>query len=66
MCTQTERAILDVAPEVIVLADHSKCGRVDMAFVAPLKTIDIFVTDTDAPKDFVAAIESHNIRVIQA
>lgn len=66
MCTQTERAILEVAPKVIVLADHSKCGQVDMAFVAPLGAVDILVTDTDAPPDFVSALIEQGIHVIQA
>jgi DeoR/GlpR family transcriptional regulator of sugar metabolism len=66
MCTQTERAILGVAQQVILVADHSKCKRVDMAFVAPLGVIDMLVTDTEAPEDFVSALLAQGIDVLQA
>ncbi len=66
MCTQTERAILNVAQEVIIVADHTKCGRVDMAFVAPLSVIHTLVTDSEAPAEFVAALSAQGIHVIQA
>lgn len=66
MCTQTERAILGVAQQVIIVADHTKCERVDMAFVAPLSVIDMLVTDTAAPAGFVEALTAQGIDVIQA
>lgn len=66
MCTQTERAILNAAQEVIIVADHTKCKRVDMAFVAPLDAINTLVTDTRAPEDFVSALSARGINVIQA
>ncbi len=66
MCTQTERAILGVAQQVIIVADHTKCERVDMAFVAPLSVVDILVTDSNAPADFVSALTTEGIHVIQA
>lgn len=66
MCTQTERAILNVAQEVIIVADHTKCGRVDLAYVAPLSAINTLVTGTEAPPEFVAALSAQGINVIQA
>lgn len=66
MCTQTERAILEVGEQVIIVADHTKCNTVDMAFVAPLTAIHTLVTDTGAPEDFVAAVTARGIQVIQA
>jgi DeoR/GlpR family transcriptional regulator of sugar metabolism len=66
MCTQTERAILNVAQEVIIVADHTKCQRVDMAFVAPLSVINTLVTDIEAPAEFVTALTAQSIHVIQA
>ena len=66
MCTQTERSILEVGEQVIIVADHTKCNAVDMAFVAPLTAIHTLVTDTNAPDEFVAAVTARGIHVIQA
>jgi DeoR/GlpR family transcriptional regulator of sugar metabolism len=37
-----------------------------MAFVAPLSAMHTLVTDTEAPADFVDALRSRGITVIQA
>ena len=66
MCTPTERSILAVGDQVIIVADHTKCNAVDMAFVAPLSAIHTLVTDAEAPADFVSALRSRGIEVIQA
>ncbi len=66
LCTQTERASLGVGQQVILVADHSKCRRVDVAFVAPLTVIHTLVTDTDTPADFVSALSAHGIQVVTA
>lgn len=62
--TMTDRAILNIGREIIVVADHTKCGRVSAAFVAPLSAIHTLVTDAQAPPDFVAALMSRGIRVL--
>ncbi len=66
LCTQTERAILGVGQHVILVADHTKCNRVDVAFVAPLTSIHTLVTDDSTPPDFVSALTARGIRVITA
>jgi len=66
MCTPTERAILAAGDRVIIVADHTKCNAVDMAFVAPVSAIHTLVTDAEAPADFVAALMARGIDVIQA
>jgi len=60
----TDRAIMRIAREVIVVADHSKCGRVSAAFVAPLSAMHTLVTDTGTPPEFVAALTARGIRVL--
>jgi DeoR/GlpR family transcriptional regulator of sugar metabolism len=62
--TMTDRAIMRIAREVIVVADHSKCGRVSAAFVAPLSAIGTLVTDTGAPPEFVEAARAQGVRVL--
>jgi DeoR/GlpR family transcriptional regulator of sugar metabolism len=66
MCTQTERAILGVGQHVIIVADHTKCSRADVAFVAPLTVVHTLVTDTEAPSDFVSALSARGIGVVMA
>jgi len=64
--TLTDRAIMKIGREIIVLADHTKCGRVSAARVAPLNAIHTFVTDSQTPPEFVRALEQAGVRVIQA
>lgn len=62
--TMTDRAILRIGREVIVIADHTKCGVVSTAFVAPLSAIHTLVTDTSAPPGFVKAVSAQGIRLL--
>ena len=62
--TMTDRAIMRIAREVIVVADHSKCGRVSAAFVAPLSAMRTLVTDSGTPPEFVDALTAQGIRVL--
>lgn len=61
--TRTDRAILAMGAQVILVADHTKCGRVSAAFVAPVTVIDTLITDVDAPDAFVSALEAQGVRV---
>ncbi len=62
--TMTDRAIMQIAREVIVVADHSKCGRVSAAFVAPLNIMNTLVTDSGTAPEFVEALTAQGIRVL--
>jgi DeoR/GlpR family transcriptional regulator of sugar metabolism len=64
--TMTDRAILACGDEVIIVADHTKCGRVSTASVAPITIINKLVTDTKAPSDFIEALEANGVEVIRA
>ena len=61
--TMTDRAIMRIAREVIVVADHSKCGRVSAAFVAPLSAMRTLVTDSGTSPEFVGALTARGVRV---
>ncbi len=63
--TMTDRAILRAGREIIVVADHSKCGRVSTAFVAPITTVNTLVTDGQAPAEFIRQLVTLGIDVIQ-
>jgi len=62
--TMTDRAIMNAGREVIVVADHTKVNTVSLAFLAPLKSIQKFVTDQNTPQDFLSALKKKGIDVI--
>ncbi len=64
--TLTDRAIIKIGREVVVVADHTKCGVVSTAFLAPLEAIHTLVTDLSTDAEFLAAIEARGIQVVAA
>lgn len=63
--TMTDRAILRSGRSVIVVADHTKLGRVSAALVAPISAMHTLVTTSNAPKDFCATLEARGVRVVR-
>jgi len=64
--TLTDRAILGIGGQVIVVADYTKFGRVSTAFLAPLSAMHTLVTDSQAPAEFLSALEHQGIRIMVA
>jgi DeoR/GlpR family transcriptional regulator of sugar metabolism len=64
--TMTDRAILKIGREVIIVADSTKLGRTAAAFVAPISAVHTLVTDTNAPAELVNALKEKGIKVIAA
>lgn len=64
--TLTDRAILKIGREVIIVADHTKVNRVSTALLAPLDSMQTFVTDAKADKKFIIALKKQGINVIVA
>ena len=64
--TLTDRAILKIGREVVIVADYSKINRVSTALLAPLSTMHTFVTDTKADKKFIQALKKQGIQVVIA
>lgn len=62
----TDRALANVATQVIVLADHTKFGKVAPAFVFSLDRVHILVSDRDLPNETVQNLRSKNIQLILA
>jgi len=62
--TLTDRAILKIGREVIVVADYSKINRVSTVLLAPLGAMNTLVTDTKVDKKFVEALKKQGIDVI--
>jgi DeoR/GlpR family transcriptional regulator of sugar metabolism len=62
--TRTDRAILGIAREVVLLADHTKFGRIAPAFVAPLSAVHVIVADRNAPPAQIDAARAAGARVV--
>jgi DeoR/GlpR family transcriptional regulator of sugar metabolism len=64
--TLTDRAILGMGGQVIIVADYTKFGRVSTAFLAPLSAMHTLVTDSQAPAEFLSTLEQQGIRIMVA
>jgi DeoR/GlpR family transcriptional regulator of sugar metabolism len=61
-----QRAAIDQAERVVVLADGSKIGVAQRMVVGPANRIETLVTDSSAPPAELAALRRLGIRVVQA
>lgn len=59
-----KQAIIAASHRVVVLADHTKLGRVDLARVAPLSAVDTLVTDSAVDGAVAAEVEEAGVRVV--
>ena len=64
--TLTDRAIMKSGREVIIVADHSKVNRVSTVLLAPLSSMNTFVTDSKVDRKFVQALKRQGIQVVMA
>jgi DeoR/GlpR family transcriptional regulator of sugar metabolism len=64
--TLTDRAILKIGREVVIVADYSKINRVSTVLLAPLDTMNTFVTDGKADRKFLQVMKKQGINVIVA
>ena len=62
----TDRALASSAVQVIVLADHTKFGRVAPAVVLPLASVDTIITGVEAPEEMIAGLRDRNLQVLLA
>jgi DeoR/GlpR family transcriptional regulator of sugar metabolism len=59
-----KQAMLRTAEEVILVADSSKWGVVNLVQIAPLCALNRIVTDGGIAQDAVQQIEEHGVRVV--
>jgi DeoR family transcriptional regulator, aga operon transcriptional repressor len=64
--TMTDRAILHIGGQVVILADHTKCGRVSTALLATLESVHTLVTDRGTPGEFCNTLRQRGVEVILA
>jgi DeoR/GlpR family transcriptional regulator of sugar metabolism len=62
---QFMRTVIDMVPELVIVADSTKWGRVGPAYLASLEALDVIVTDLDAPPAMVWDLTQLGIKVIQ-
>lgn len=63
---QTKKAMLNSAKEVILVADHSKFGRVSFSHICNLDRINCLITDNGAPAAVLNALKKQGIKVLVA
>ncbi len=64
--TMTDRRILEMGEQVIIVADHNKCGQFSTALVAPVTVVDVLITDSQVSPAFIALMEAQNVQVLVA
>ncbi len=62
----TDRTIIEMARELIVVADHTKFGKVASAYVAPVERITTLVTDPQTDPETLARLREMGVQVIVA
>jgi DeoR family fructose operon transcriptional repressor len=62
----TTRRIFEMAPELVVLADHTKLHLTAAAFIAPVTRMTTLITDHQSSPSFLARLEAEGVRVIVA
>ena len=63
---QVKKSLIANADQVIVLADSRKLGETCFAYIAPLSSVDILVTDADASPEMLEAFRENGVEVIIA
>lgn len=62
----TDRTIIEMASELIVVADHTKFGKVASAYIAPVGRITTLVTDAETDQGILMRVKDMGIQVIVA
>jgi DeoR/GlpR family transcriptional regulator of sugar metabolism len=60
----TTRKIIEMAGELIVLADHTKLGHIAAAWIAPVTRVTTLVTDDQADPVFLSQLQSIGVQVL--
>lgn len=61
---EVNRAFIDAARRVVVLADHTKWALRGLAQIAPLDAVDTVISDAALPPHAVDALESAGVEVV--
>jgi len=61
---ELNRAMAQASSQVIVASDSSKIGVIGLSTILPFSHIDMLVTDSAAPVDFVTALRDAGVEVV--
>lgn len=59
----TKKTVIQRARQVILLADHSKLGKVSFAKFGAIEDVDILVTDSRANRNFLGKLREKGVKV---
>lgn len=62
----TDRAFASAATQIIILADHTKFGKVAPALVMPLEKVHVIITDRGLPADTLEDLRARGLQVFLA
>lgn len=62
--TMTDRAVLQIAPRVVIVADHTKFGKVSSVLVAPVTAAHTIITDKLTSEDRINELRDRGIEVL--
>jgi len=62
----TDRTIINLCPELIIVADHTKFGKTASAFLAPINRISKLITDSNTDPHILEQLRSNGITVLIA
>jgi len=63
---QTDRFLISIAAQLIILADHTKFCRSGPVRLAPIQAVSTVISDQEAPEAEVAALRALGVEVILA
>jgi DeoR family fructose operon transcriptional repressor len=66
LLVETERAMMQAAEEVIVLADSTKFGHQSLTHLCPLDAIDILVVDNEISEDWRSKVTAAGVKLLVA
>ncbi|MBN1260524.1 MAG: DeoR/GlpR transcriptional regulator [Anaerolineae bacterium] len=62
----TDRAIIAISRQLVVLADHSKFGRVSSMLISPVTSADVIITDRATPEETIRQLRDLDVELILA
>ncbi|MGE3777463.1 MAG: DeoR/GlpR transcriptional regulator, partial [Pirellulaceae bacterium] len=62
----TEKAMMNAADEVVVLADSTKFGRSSLAHICPLGDVDVLVVDDEISDEWRRRLEDAGVTIVVA
>jgi DeoR/GlpR family transcriptional regulator of sugar metabolism len=55
---------MSIGQQVVIVADHSKFGRISSVLVAPITSANVIVTDTDTSAECIEQLKENGIHLM--